>query len=367
MKVLFLCGSLELGKDGVGDYTRHLAEELIRQGHHCRIVAIMDKYVEETIHEAQGNEHSVVPVLRLPFKKGYTLNCQEAKGWVYNYNPDWISLQYVPFSFHTKGLPIGLGDAIQLLSKGRKLHIMFHELWVGMNREVSFKLACWGRLQRIMISSFIKNVKPLAISTQTKLYQLQLKKIGTSASLLPLFSNIKVISSDPKLKNPNHIRFVVFGAIHPGAPIETFAKEVADYAINKNLKISFTFIGRCGKEQEYWATVLHSFKFEATILGELSVEQISKELSVASIGIVNTPSCLIEKSGANAAMKEHGLSVICLSHNWTPRGLRIDYDYQKRYHFQSGNISNLLNNQGLVAEISLLKTASSFINIINSL
>ncbi|MFV8374679.1 hypothetical protein [Flavobacterium sp. LB1P71] len=368
MKIIFLCGSLELGKDGVGDYTRRLAGELIRQDHYCAIVAIMDKGVNSTLEEIQESELAItIPVIRFPYDKGYSVNGKEAKRWIDAFDPEWISLQYVPFSFHPKGLHFGFCVVINKLIKGRKLHVMFHELWVGMNREASFKLQIWGMLQREMISSFIKNLKPLAIHTHTKLYQLQLNKICTSVSLLPLFSNIKVVHSNPKIKNPNHLRFVVFGAIHLGAPIEAFAKEFADYAINKNLKISFTFIGRCGKEQEHWATVLHSFKLEATILGELSAEQISKELSEASIGIVNTPLGLIEKSGANAAMREHGLSVICLSHNWTPRGVRIDYDYQKRYQFESGNITNLINNQEVVAEMSLLRIANSFINTINSL
>lgn len=367
MKIMFLCGSVESGKDGVGDYTRRLAGELIRQGHHCGIIAIMDKGVQETIEELQYSEHTNIHVLRLPFKKGFLLNCKEAKGWIDTFDPDWISLQYVPFSFHPKGLPFGLGLAINKLIKGRKLHIMFHELWVGMNTEATFKFRIWGMLQSSMIRSFVKKLNPLSIHTQTKLYQMQLDKIEVVASLLPLFSNIKVLNSSSNLKNPKHLRFIVFGAIHPGAPIKAFAKEVAEYAINEKLKISFTFIGRCGEEQNNWAAIFHSFKLEVTILGELSTEQISKELSQASIGIVNTPLHLIEKSGANAAMKEHGLAVICLSHNWTPRGVRLNYDYQKRHQFKSGDIINLLNNKEPVTEIILFNTANSFINTIKSL
>jgi hypothetical protein len=362
MRILFLCGTLESGKCGGGDYTRRLAGELINQGHEIAICALMDKFVGTTTEEMQKTERTEVSVVRLPYANGFISNCKTAKLWVDNYDPEWISLQYGPFAFHDKGLPFGLGDSIQQLTKGRKLHIMFHELWVGMNREASFKLAYWGRMQRAMIHSFIKKVKPAVIHTQTKLYQLQLNKIGANVSLLPLFSNIKVAYSSPKLKDPNHLCFVVFGAIHSGAPIEAFAKEVSDYAIHKNLKVSFKFIGRCGKEQEHWASILDSFKLEVSILGELSEEIISKELSEASMGIVNTPLDLIEKSGANAAMKEHGLAVISLSHNWIPRGLKIDYDYQKRNQFRLGDVVNALNNKELDTGISLFNIAKSFLN-----
>ena len=32
MKIVFICGCLEPGKDGVGDYTRRLSAELIDHG-----------------------------------------------------------------------------------------------------------------------------------------------------------------------------------------------------------------------------------------------------------------------------------------------------------------------------------------------
>lgn len=367
MKIIFLCGSLEPGKDGVGDYTRRLASELIRQGHECAIVAFMDKGAQQTIEVIQVIDSTNISLLRLPYSNGYKANCIDAKPWIDAFNPDWISLQYVPFSFHPKGLPFSFSKSIQEAAQGRKLHIMFHELWVGMNKEASFKLQTWGQLQRVMIQSFIKNVKPSSVHTQSKLYQWQLKKMDVKVSFLPLFSNIKVVHANYSLKNPKHLRFIVFGAIHSGAPIEAFAKEVANYAISENLKISFTFIGRCGVEQNHWAAILRSFKLEVTILGELSTEQISKELSEASIGIVNTPLYLIEKSGANAAMREHGLTVICLSHNWTPRGVRLDYDYQKTHQFKSGNIADVLNKREVVTEMTVCTIANSFINTINSL
>jgi hypothetical protein len=47
MKIIFLCGSLEPGCDGVGDYTRRLAGELIKQGHHIAAVALNDQYLQE--------------------------------------------------------------------------------------------------------------------------------------------------------------------------------------------------------------------------------------------------------------------------------------------------------------------------------
>ena len=47
MKIIFLCGSLEPGRDGVGDYVLLLSGELVRQGHQASIIALNDVYLQE--------------------------------------------------------------------------------------------------------------------------------------------------------------------------------------------------------------------------------------------------------------------------------------------------------------------------------
>jgi glycosyltransferase involved in cell wall biosynthesis len=343
MKIIFLCGSVDPGKDGVGDYTRRLAGELIRQGHECGIIGIMDKGTQEIIHEKQHSEYIEIPVLRLSYDKGYKLNCREAKGWVASFNPDWISLQYVPFSFHPKGLPFGLGREIQLLAKGRKLHIMFHELWVGIHKEASFKLQIWGLLQRAMIRSFIKNVNPFLIHTQTKLYQVQLKKIGVSAFFLPLFSNIKVAHYNSKIKASNNLSFVLFGTIHPGAPIEEFLNCASKYALKNNLIIKIIFVGRCGQEQQKWIDICQTKKIVTQIFGEQLSNKISEVLSNSDFGITTTPLLTVEKSGTVAAMLEHGLPVLCISKPWHVKDFPKDYTPLGTQLFKDADLAHFLN------------------------
>jgi hypothetical protein len=343
MKIIFLCGSLEPGKDGVGDYTRRLAGELIRQGHSCAIVAIMDKAIEQKVAEQQDSEYTNIPVLRLPFSNGYALNCQEAKSWVDTFDPDWISLQYVPFSFHPKGLPFGLGDSIKLLFKGRKLHIMVHELWVGIHTEASVKLQVWGFVQRTMIRSFIKNVNPFLTHTQTKLYQLQLKKNGIDAFLLPLFSNIKVAHHSSKIKDSNNLSFVLFGTIHPGAPIEEFLNSASKYAFKNNLILKIIFIGRCGQEQKKWIDTCQSRKITTEVFGEQLSNKISEVLSNSDFGITTTPLLTVEKSGTVAAMLEHGLPVLCISKPWDVKGFPIDYIPFGMQLFKEGDLTHYLS------------------------
>jgi hypothetical protein len=363
MKILFICGSAEPGKDGVGDYTRRLCSELINQGHSCAIVAIMDKGISSASEEIQESEFTTISILRLPFYNGYNKNCLEAKPWVDAFKPDWISLQYVPFSFNHKGLPFGLGKAIKQLSKGRKLHIMFHELWVGMNREASPKLKVWGTIQRIMILSFTENVKPSVIHTQTKLYQWQLNKLGVCSTLLPLFSNIKVFDSKLVINNSNVLRFVIFGSIHSGGPVANFGESINEYFTKSGIEIEIIFVGRCGPEQQKWIEICKSKQIVVKVLGEQQVQKISETLSNADLGITTTPLLLTEKSGTVTAMIEHGLPILCISKLWQVVGFSEKDTSIRIQFFKEINLEKYLiqkKAEGIANSIS--KISKQFIN-----
>jgi hypothetical protein len=227
MKITFLCGCLEFGRDGVGDYVRRLSGELSKQGHHVSAVALNDYYVFEAVLEKQEFESRSIRVLRLPSIWKASQRFAHAKQWVDEFNPDWVSLQFVPFAFQTKGLPFFLSNQIFSFGVGRRWHIMFHELWVGMNLESSRKAQLWGRCQEYVIKSLIKKIKPKVIHTQSSLYQLQLKRLGFDSQILPLFTNIpytgklnsKAIKNADTAFSQNHnIYLVVLGLfiqMHP--------------------------------------------------------------------------------------------------------------------------------------------------------
>src|ERR1022692_2576923 len=58
---------------------------------------------------------------------------------LYPFNPNWVSLQFVPFGFHPKGLPFGLPRHLMSIIGSRPLHWMFHELWVLWNFPLSLR------------------------------------------------------------------------------------------------------------------------------------------------------------------------------------------------------------------------------------
>jgi len=323
LKIIFICSSLESGRDGVGDYTRRLSCELIRKGHTVTAISLNDKYISDTFIGSQLSDGVDLRLLRLSASMPLPQRLSHARKYIDEFNPDWISLQFVIFGYNTKGLPLWL-NKLATLGKRRKWHIMFHELWLGMETNASKKHLIWGAIQKFIISSFIKTLKPTVIQTNTLLYKQNLLDIGFKAEQLPLFGNIPVINRDKKQSNQifdetRCIKLVLFGHIHPNAPVSSFFKELTAYAIENNLRISLTFIGICGIYQEHWINECKLIGINTTVLGEQPADYISEILSNSTLGISTTPSPLLEKSGSVAAMREHGLSVICVSNSWLPK------------------------------------------------
>jgi len=358
MKIVFLCSSLEPGCDGVGDYSRRLAGALILLGHPTLLLAINDQFIRDKINGSQLEDNITIPVFRLPSNWTASRRFSEAKRWIDEQNPEWISLQYVPFSFHSKGLHFGLSKRLLLLGKGRHWHIMFHELWVGMNVEADGKLVWWGRFQKLMIKSLIKTIKPKVINTQTSIYLEQLKAMGFKGHHLPLFTNIPLIHEKPpfsfnklnSVKPTNKIDLVLFGSIFPGVPADAFFKEIAQVSRLKKIQFSMTIIGRTGKEKEHWANICRIEGLTVNLLDEQEPESISHVLSNASIGISTTPVALAEKSGSIAAMSRHGLPVICVSKSWRAKGLENISPLHGVFEYRKGSLEKYFTANRLPAE-----------------
>lgn len=370
MKILFLCGSLALGRDGVGDYTRRLAGEFIRQGQNAAIIALNDKHIDVLENASQVTDGSVIPVLRLPA----ALKCKEryakAKLYIDEFDPEWLSLQYVPFSFQNKGLPWGLGRELSLIGKGRKWHVMFHELWVGMNVEAPIKIKLWGNLQRFVLRNTLRQLQPLVIHTQTKVYQFQLTKLGYVTHFLPLFGNITAVQTKNE-KNTNvkqSFSFVIFGTIHDGAPVKEFARSVKEYTKTNDIVSELIFVGRCGVEQAKWSEAWNEQGLSYKVLGEQTPEKISEILHSSDCGITTTPFLLSEKSGSVAAMLEHGLPIVCVAKQWTIEEITSENFESEFWCFDSKNeFSNLMLEKRITNINTVSIVTEQFTNTLNIL
>ena len=364
LRIVFLCGSLEHGRDGVGDYTRRLACELIKKGHQVALIALNDHYVKLAFDGEQSLDNITIPVLRLPATIKYKFRFEQAGLWIESYNPQWLSLQFVPFSFNEKGLIFGLGKLLKKFGNGRKWQIMVHELWVGMDKEASKKMVYWGWLQGQLIKNLITQLRPTVIHTQSNLYMQMLQKFDLKPLFLPLFANIPLHLNNTINQDVEHgdkhkaISFVVFGGIHHGVSVQTLAQELKEFGITNQKTIKLIMIGRCGSEQVVWENSWRSAGLEVEVMGEQSEIRISNILKNATFGISTTPAFLIEKSGSVAAMLEHGLPVLCISRAWTPR-INATLEIPKNVLiYQEGKIKDFLNSDHTFHQVTNILTVT---------
>ena len=190
MNIVFLCGSIEPGCDGVGDYTRRLSTELLIN-HKVSIISLNDRYATQ-VQQKASNGRSQIGEYRIPIDVNTKNRITLAKDWINQINPDIVSLQFVIYSFHKKGLPFNFKDTIREICNGRFLHIMFHETWLGVTNSASLKDKIYGFFQKQIISSLIQSSKPSLITTTNGLYKTLLGQLNVTAKIVPLFSNIPI-------------------------------------------------------------------------------------------------------------------------------------------------------------------------------
>jgi hypothetical protein len=353
MKITFICGSLEPGKDGVGDYTTNLAVELNRIGCETSIIAINDIHLPGLLIVKEQVIKESVKILRIPSNWPTKMRFSKAQEWINKVDPVWVSLQFVPFSFHRKGLPISLRNNLFKLGKGRQWHIMFHELWVGMPTTASLKHQMWGWMQQYIIKSLIGRLGPKVIHTHCGLYILQLREMGFNVFELPLFSNVPknslssikdkcdLLNTD-NINSSAEITIIMFGTIHPQAELDEFLYQLNLYRRKLGVKVCLNLVGNSGDYQKEWICKFEKEGMSVKVHGEQKVEFISKLLTEATFGISTSALATIEKSGTVAAMLEHALPVLCVGDSWKPRKIQGSKPPQGIYALKDGCIEDVM-------------------------
>ena len=128
MRIAFLTSCLEPGKDGVGDYTRDLAAACLAQGCTAQLIALNDRYVGAPLEGVQAARRTEIETLRLPASAPWRDRVRAAAHFLQQSCTDWISLQFVCYGFHPKGITLALPRHLAPLIADRRLHVMLHEL-----------------------------------------------------------------------------------------------------------------------------------------------------------------------------------------------------------------------------------------------
>ena len=356
MNIVFLCGSIEPGCDGVGDYTRRLAEALILLEHKVSVIALDDKYVSIANQEI-GIDAGVVSTYRIPTSFTDQQRCTQARHWIDQINPDMVSLQFVIYSFHKKGLPFGLKNTISRICNGRSVHIMFHETWLGVTKSASFKDKAYGFFQKQIISSLVKNLKPRLITTTNGLYKTLLKELNITAKIIPLFSNIPIATKDAMfIRNifseleldsiKTYYIAGIFGNIYNDSNLREAIIDLEESARVNNKKLLVLGFGKIsGRASSIFQQLKLEFLDRMFIkhLGEFDTKQLSNLIQILDVAISPTPAKHIGKSGVYAALRLHDKKVIIPNTLLFPEYEAEIIDFNNQLELKSAEFFNVSN------------------------
>lgn len=310
MKIAFITSCLEPGRDGVGDYTALLAAECERRGHDARLIALNDPHVEDAITSAG--------LLRLSSAMPWRERVEKAADLLSLFAPDFVSLQFVCYGFHPRGIDFKLPSGLRRIIGTSPVHIMFHELWIGAEDGAPLKDRLTGCLQRRLVLRTIRSLDVRSIHTSNIPYMDMLRARGIEVSLLPLFGTIP-INLSPPVPGDDALVFGMFGALPPVWPPEP----LFSLLLGLGRKIVVVHAGDIRGGGVLWERMEN--KYEAAIefkrLGCLPPERIAQLLSSEiNFGIATAPWELIGKSASVAAMLEQGVPVIVNRDDWHLHG-----------------------------------------------
>ena len=313
MEVIFICGCLEPGKDGVGDYTRRLAGELTRQGVKTGIISFNDGFIEGEKETEQNIDNINIRTLRISKKHKKTHKIKKAKKWIEKYNPSWVSLQLVPYSFQDKGLPYGLHRTLNKIGNSRNWHIMVHELWIGKLENSKFKNNVYRFLQKRIISKVLHFNKVKCIHTHLPSYKSSIEKVGVKVNPLALFSNINFEKSNDQELSKNIFTVAFFSQISNDKSILNFIQSLTVKLKESNKLLLIKLVGGNEKKNiEFKNDLLNKYSIEGDVVltGFLNSIELSKELQNCDLGITPVPRHGLGKSGSVAAFISHKVPVV---------------------------------------------------------
>jgi hypothetical protein len=325
MKIAFVAGELEPGRNGVGDYTRLLAGECARLGHDVSLLALADRFVDRPTLTGGSAADPCPRELRLPQSSSWESRATSAAWFVDG--AEWVSLQFVCYAFQRKGIVRGLADHLRPAVRGRRLQVMMHELWIGAELGSPLKHRIVGAIQRHVIGSLLRRLAPEIVHTSNDAYAARLSRIGVLSHTLPLFGNIPVTdrsgdhwlfpllrSSGVEIRTFNRNRywlFGMFGALQLKWSPDPLFSVLQSAARKAGRSLVVLAAGDMGAGSRVWESLPAQYpSIRFLNLGCRPGERISEYLNSLDAGIATTSYSRIGKSGSAAAMLDHGLPVI---------------------------------------------------------
>lgn len=321
MRIAFVTGSLEPGRDGVGDYTRRLAAECVRAGHEVALLAVAEPSpVNSMVAEP-------LPTLRLTAAEWRGDGGARAGAWIEAFRADWACLQFVPYSFDPRGLFGGSIDALRTtLGGAKKRQIFFHEVWIGSYQGAPWRERFVGWCQRRATRALLRAVAPDCVHTSIAYNRAALATIGQKAKILPLFGNVPLIAKPESSAallgvDPAALVCGIFGSIDPQWEAAAFLSEFARLAAGQGRPAALVAVGGLGPGAARFEEIAVEWRerIACVALGRREAVDLSAVFARFDFAATSVPWNIVGKSGSVAALREHGLRVVVTASGRPPR------------------------------------------------
>jgi hypothetical protein len=289
LKILFVTSLAKPQKCGITDYLDLLSIELEKKGHQVLI---------QTINSPEDFGTFSTDIAEI----------------------DLCSIQFSPYGFSSNGIAGPYLNRFARALPGMKTHLVFHEIWIGAYPRANIKEKVMGWRQKREILKFVKLLNPSFIFGTNSAAIDRLKREGVHAQYQYLFGNIPH-SPMPANSQKKYFGAAFFGTAYEDFPYELLALRLKEITKISKQKIELRIIGRqrdsIGLKKIRSMARKHEFIISMT--NELPPAKISNELQNCSIGVSTTPYDVLGKSGATAAMLEHGLPIFAYDDGDTPK------------------------------------------------
>jgi hypothetical protein len=313
-------------------------------GHSVALIALNDSFATEEPGWIFNREEPCVA--RLPAHLAPKERWERAGRLITEFNPDWISLHFVCYGFHPRGLVGGMAVDLAKLVEGRRLHLMMHELWVMWGMDCRLRDRLIGVLQRRGVLRVLRALRPSLIDTTIPFYQAVLRHEGFEAGLLPLCGNFPVVPGDALSWLPQRLEAACLPGLWPSSePLlvagffgtifghwdpQPLMKRLANEAAARGTTVLLLSGGSCSEEGARLFNGLPSevdgIRFHRCRLGRLSDEQASQYFNSMDLGLSGYSKLFIGKSSVVATMLDHGLTVIAGGDDTKlQRGWEVDF------------------------------------------
>ena len=287
MRICFIAGDKTSGQCGITDYVELLAQELEKLGHK----------IEQYFIKKDCGELNNLP------------------------SADLYSFQFAPYACANDGIPKRILNLLAKKLQNKKVHLNFHEIWVGAYPRANWKERGIGWFQQNLILGFINMSKPELITSSNAAAIDRLKRRGVPARFLYLFGNVPFSTASQVKTSGQNLKIAFFGTPYADFPYHKLGDFFSNISKACGKKLEIILIGRQredgGTDQLLSLCKMNNFLIQTT--GELSTNLISEQLQKCSLGVSTTPYDVIGKSGATAAMFEHGLPVLAYDDGDTPQ------------------------------------------------